>query len=577
MMALAQPGYLALLAVVLAMAAAAVWLARWRRRARERFAGPQAQRWPASPFWPRTVLMLGAATLIVIAAARPQWGEREVRRERQGVDLVIVLDISQSMQATDVEPSRLGRAQEQIVRLVEAERGNRIGLVFFAGTAIVRSPLTTDALALAQLVERADREAGLTRAGSDIGAALRQAGRILEASESDGKAVIVVSDGEDHAGAYADQARALHENGIAVFAAGVGTPDGAALSDRTITGQARPKLDAAGRPVISRLHEETLRAVASEGGGRYIRLGDDDLSSFRDDLAHLEQTPLGQELQKLPVERFQLFVGAALALLVLGWLLPVRLALPAGRPFRRLRPYPGLALLALVLLIGACGSDPLHEDNARANRLFAEGDYEGALAAYEELIAQRPDVPELAYNAGNALHRLERYARAVTETRRALPPSESRLGAATYYSLGNHYLALDRFEEAYEAYKSALLLDPGDADAKHNLEVALLLMLGAQQPPDGAGQPPDAGQPPPGEGTPAPSDSGQPGASPTQTPPADATPGAPGSAPRTLEEALRGIDRDFTFEEAIEILELLRQQQAQPLPGPPSLSTEPDY
>ena len=102
-------------------------------------------------------------------------------------------------------------------------------------------------------------------------------------------------------------------------------------------------------------------------------------------------------------------------------------------------------------------------------------------------------------------------------------------------------------------------------------------MLGAQQPPDGAGQPPDAGQPPPGEGTPAPSDSGQPGASPTQTPPADATPGAPGSAPRTLEEALRGIDRDFTFEEAIEILELLRQQQAQPLPGPPSLSTEPDY
>ena len=153
----AQPAWLLLLLVVLGMSAAVIRLQRWQRRARASFAGPQAARWPRTLAWPRMLLLLAAAALIALAAARPQWGSRESSREREGVDLVIALDVSQSMQAKDVPPSRLQLAQDELTRLVETQRGSRIGLVFFAGTAIIRSPLTTDTQATVQLIRQIGR------------------------------------------------------------------------------------------------------------------------------------------------------------------------------------------------------------------------------------------------------------------------------------------------------------------------------------------------------------------------------------------------------------------------------------
>lgn len=582
MIQFAQPLYLLLLLVVAAMAAAALWLARWRRRVRASFAGPQAGRWPASPWGARLALVVLAGALIAIAAARPQWGGHEVRRERQGVDLVLVLDVSQSMQAQDAAPSRLELAQRALQRLIAAQRGSRIGLVFFAGSAVIRSPLTTDSLALAELVTRAGREAGLARAGSDLGAALDQAGRILAAAEAQGKAVVLVSDGEDHVGSYAERARALREDNIIVFSVGVGTTAGAPLYDSGPLGL-RPKLDAQGRPVQSRLREEPLQRIAAEGGGRYLHLqAADDILTLRDDLDELEQTPFGEFTATLPVERFQLFAAAAFLLLVLAWFWParplLRIRLPRLRGMRTAAPAAlrgGLSLLALFL--AACAGDALQRDNAAANRLFQRGEYAAALEAYQRLLAQRPDVPELAYNAGNALHRLENYERAVAETQRALPPKSAKLGAATYYALGNHLLALQRLDEAYEAYKSALLLDPNDADAKHNLELTLLLM-----------REPETAAPPgqqPGQGSPPPDATGVPGlpgdeneSTPTQGPPAAATPGPAGADPlRSLEEALRGIDEELTYEEAIRILELLQQQASQVGREPGARPAGPDY
>src|SRR4029077_14604056 len=122
-MTFAQPEAFALLLVVVLMAIGGVWLARWQARARRAFAGPQSARWQAASLWPRLTLVLVAATLIVVAAARPQWGSRNQLNERRGIDLVIVLDVSQSMQATDVTPSRFGVAQDELTKLVSAMRG----------------------------------------------------------------------------------------------------------------------------------------------------------------------------------------------------------------------------------------------------------------------------------------------------------------------------------------------------------------------------------------------------------------------------------------------------------------------
>jgi Ca-activated chloride channel homolog len=594
----AQPSYLALGAGVIVMAGLAVYMTRWRNRARAEFAGPQASRWGGSGFLLRTLLLLIAAGLIVVAAARPQWGTVETFREREGIDYVIALDISKSMDADDVAPTRIAAAQAELVRLVESERGSRIGLVLFAGSAFLRSPLTSDTQAMVQLIRRANTETGLTRVGSDLGAALDVAGIILTASEPDrGKAVILVSDGEDHAGTYLARAEALKQRGITVLTAGVGTTAGALLYDENFLSERVPKLDENGLPVISRLNETSLRDIAEATGGRYEAVGGDSRSliGLRIDLRSLDPTPLGSERSIVPIERYQLFVAAAIVLLLLSWFLPSRVPLPRLRP---VRPHPALALLLLTLVIGACGGDDsesLRAKNEAANRLFLIGDYEGALNAYQELLAERPDVDELSYNAGNALHRLQAYERAVSATSRALPPHEVDLGVATYYSLGNHLLELGRYEQAYAAYRAALLIDPDDEDSKYNLEVVLRLALAEEPPPSasepGEGEPGDSTAEPGDEGTPGPGGepdpSGSPSAnaspqagSPQPGAPGDnqtdatpqATPGASASLQRTLDEALAGIDEELSFEQAIEILDLLRQQQQAPRAAPGSSS-----
>jgi tetratricopeptide (TPR) repeat protein len=289
-------------------------------------------------------------------------------------------------------------------------------------------------------------------------------------------------------------------------------------------------------------------------------------------------------------------------LLALAWFLPARLPLPR---LRRARPYPAFATLLLALFLGACGGGDADESlrlkNDDANALFAAGDYQGALDIYQELLAERPDVDELSYNAGNALHRLQSYERAIAATSRGLPPREVELGVATYYALGNHFLQLGRLEEAYVAYRQALLLEPNDADSKHNLELVLLLATSQQQPgeqqppgqspPEGSqpGEPGDDATPAPG-GEQDPSGEPQPGASPqggTPEPGASGgsqVPGTPQATPpsapsidRTLAEALAGLDEEVSFEEAIEILDLLRQKQQTPQRSPGGASSGFDY
>ena len=598
----AQPAYFALGALVLLITVGSLYAGVWRRGARNAFSGPQASRWGDFGFWLRSLLLVVAAGLIATAAARPQWGTNETVRELGGIDYVIALDISKSMSADDVAPTRLQAAQAELVRLVESERGSRIGLVLFAGSAFLRSPLTSDTQAMAQLIRRAGQETSLARVGSDLGAALNVAGIILAASEDErGKAVLLVSDGEDHAGTYAAEAESLASRGITVLTAGVGTQSGAQLYDETRDGTLIPKLDQNQQPIVSRLDESSLLRIAELTGGRYEQIsgGSRNLLSLQIDLQSLDATPAGIERSFVPIERFQLFAAAAVFLLLLAWFLPARLPLPR---LRRVRPHPALAVLLLALTLGACGEDDedsLRARNEAANALFAAGNYLGAVALYQELLAERPDVDELSFNAGNALHRLQSYERAVSATSRGLPPRTAELGVATYYALGNHLLQLGRLEEAYIAYRQALLLDPGDADSKHNLELVLRL-ASAQEPPPAAQQPPGSGEPqgtPQGEeGTPTPGGqqdpSGDPAADATpqgETPePGEAgssdSPGTPQATPlsaasleRTLAEALAGIEDEVSFEEAIEILDLLRLRQQMPAQRQRVPSPGPDY
>jgi Ca-activated chloride channel family protein len=584
-MTFAAPANLTLFLLVALLFGAVLWLERWRRRARRAFGGRLGRSNAGLPL--QALVVIAAATLVVLAAARPFWSTRELNRTSRGIDLVVVLDVSLSMTAQDIKPTRIAVAEDDVAHLIDSMRGNRIGLVFFAGSSILRSPLSTDTAALTQIVRRADRTAGLTQPGSDLGAALDQAGRLLDASPAPGRAVVLVSDGEDFGKAATDKARELQGKGIVVFSAGVGTAAGSTLLDPSPRGRGQPllKLDSqTGQPVVSHLDEANLQAIAGAGGGAYVRLTGSgrDLLGLRANLGQLQQSSFGAETQKVPAEKFQWFAGAALAFLGTAWFVPAYGLVPGffGRRLLRTRAAPAITMLLIALIVaGACGSaDNLRNQNASANELYGRGDYEGAVNAYESLLVARPDVPELAYNAGNALDRAGKYDRAVAETQRALPPTRPGLGVPTYYALGNHYLALGRLPDAFEAYRSALLLDPGDVDSKFNLELVLQRLK--QSPPgQGQGQPGPSPNPDPNSSQPGPNAPDQPAQSaPDQSQPAQ--PGQAANPQRDLQQALSGLQDNLSFEDAVRILNLLDQLNANQRRQPGSQGASgggPDY
>jgi Ca-activated chloride channel family protein len=337
---LADPGALWLLAAVAALAALG-GAALWRRAGLlDRSTGPQRGRVAPTANLARPVGRLGLSltglALFALALSRPQCGTRTELTRRAGVDVVVALDVSASMQARDLKPDRLSRATLEVGELLGQLAGDRIGIVVFAGEAFVQCPLTSDAGA-ARLFLRTVGPGSVPQAGSDLGNALDASQEVLEAAEGGAgrsRVVLLVSDGEDHEGRAAAAAARLAEAGTRVFALGVGERGGGPipLLDRSgsVTGY---KKDRRGQPVVTRLDEATLRAVAEQGGGALLELGSPDrgLPAFRAALDAMEKSELEGRLAVLYEDRYAAFAFPGLLSLLAALLLAeARPARPAG-------------------------------------------------------------------------------------------------------------------------------------------------------------------------------------------------------------------------------------------------------
>jgi Ca-activated chloride channel family protein len=575
-MSFAQPAYFALLVAPLAAAIAFLWLARWRRQALRRFApGAERQRLtPGSSPALRVIaaaLVVAALAAVVVALARPRAGERERLVEQEGADVVIALDVSHSMLADDAPPSRLQAAERAADELIDRLDGNRLGLVIFAGSALLRAPLTTDADPLHTMVASAQFDSLLLEPGSDVGGGIDAALRALETGEAQSRAVVLLSDGEDHNGRSLAAALDAARQGVVLHAVGFGTETGALVPqiDPETGGVVASEQAGEETAAITRLNEAVLRQAAASGGGQYQAAA---IGEIADSLERLERTRFVVDRENQPVELFPWALLAALVLLTGELLLPersFRLAFP--RP--RLLPQAVAPLLLVVLFVaGGCGS-AASDLIADGNAAYERGDYQAALEAYQRAQAEAPDRPQAHVNAGLALHQLGEPERAVVETRRALPVDDLLLAARIHYNLGGHWFALHRYAEAVSEYRQALILNPDDRDAKHNLELAQrrldeLLAQGAQ-PSDDA---PDGQQP----GEQQPGGSGQQGSDAGQ----GGEPSGGGSVEQSLADALAGIDDEFTVEEALRALDAVRAlNEAQPPVegGDQPQSGTPDY
>ena len=267
-----EPIYLYLLAIIPLLAVVKWMLDRQQKKRLIRFGDPQllkqlmpdVSKWrPTAKFW----LMQAALTLLIVMLARPQMGTRVSNEKRTGIETIIAMDISNSMLAEDVAPSRLDRTKMMVENLVDNFTDDKIGLIVFAGEAFVQLPITSDYVSAKMFLSDITPSL-IASQGTDIATAINMAVNSLTQQQGVGKAIIVVTDGEDHEGGAEEAAKAARKKGMRVYVLGVGSPDGSPIP----LGNGEYMKDKTGNTVMTKLNEDMCRTIAQAGGGAYIHV-----------------------------------------------------------------------------------------------------------------------------------------------------------------------------------------------------------------------------------------------------------------------------------------------------------------
>lgn len=272
-------------------------------------------------------LVLLASALMVLALARPQWGKKMELVKREGLDIIVAIDVSASMLAADMPPSRLAKAKSETAGLIDLLKGDRIGLVVFSGEAYVQCPLTMDYSAAKMFLSDIDY-GSVPQPGTALGEAIRRAASAFVEKERKHKVLIAITDGEDTQ--ESDPMKAAEEArkaGIVLYTIGVGTPAGEPIPLRNAAGQVQGyKKDDEGQVVMSRLDEAGLQEAALKTGGKYYRAtaGELELDKIFDDISKMERKELTGQFMARWEERFRWFLAAAFALLGVEFLLNER-------------------------------------------------------------------------------------------------------------------------------------------------------------------------------------------------------------------------------------------------------------
>ena len=271
---------------------------------------------PIRPFVKFTLLIL-ALTAIIFALARPQFGSRLQEIKRQGVEIVIALDVSNSMMAEDIQPNRLERAKQAISKLVDRLTNDKIGLIVFAGDAYTQVPITMDYVSTKMFLSTISCDI-VPKQGTAIGSAIDLGMNSFSPDNESSKVLIIITDGENHEGDALALAKQAREKGITIHTIGLGLPDGAPIPVYSESGTRSYLKDQDGNTVISKLNETMLNQVAAAGGGMYIRstntrLG---LNVLFDEIEKMEKQELEARIYSEYEERFQYLAGLAFIILL---------------------------------------------------------------------------------------------------------------------------------------------------------------------------------------------------------------------------------------------------------------------
>ena len=469
-----DPIYLYALVLIPLLAVIRLWMVSRQKKRLRKFGDRDLVRQlmpDVSRFRPlvKFVLLLTALALIILMIARPQFGTKINREKRTGIETIIAMDISNSMLAEDVTPSRLDRSKMMVENLVDHFTNDKIGLIVFAGDAFIQLPITSDYVS-AKMFLSSITPSMIATQGTDIAKAITMSTNSFTQQEGVGKAIIVITDGEDHEGGALEAAKEAQNKGMRVYVLGVGSPKGAPIP----TGNGDYMKDNMGQTVMTGLNEEMCRQIAQAGGGAYIHVENN--SNAQDQLDHELDKLAKKEIESTIYsdydEQFQAVCIIVLLLLIIEvCILDIKNPMLKNVSLFKRNKKAVVAVLFLLVATGvqAQGDRLLVR---QGNKQFRAGNYAEAEVSYRKAVEKNPRNAQAHYNLGNALLGQRKDSAAVVRFENAAKQETNPMRKAqSYHNIGVICQGQKQYAQAIEAYKEALRNNPTDDETRYNLEL----------------------------------------------------------------------------------------------------------
>jgi tetratricopeptide (TPR) repeat protein/uncharacterized protein YegL len=415
------------------------------------------------------IIVAFAAGVLALANLRSPMGSEKV--SRNGIDVMIALDVSKSMLAQDIKPTRLDRAKQLLGKLIDKLSNDRIGIVVFAGKAYLQMPLTGDHGAAKMYLSSANTDIVPTQ-GTVVGEALKMCYTSFNAKEKKYKAVIVISDGEDHDETAVELSGKMAAAGVMINTIGIGSAEGATIVE---PGTTSPKRDNEGNTVITKLNEDLLRTLADKGNGIYqpYTSTEEVVAKLDAQLSSMDQRAVTEDALINYQTFFQYFLLLSLLLLVIDMFI--------GERKRAVHAKTVISICFLFAGISATAQN----NNAtikKGNEAYNKKEYGTAATEYNKVISKQPNNSTAQFNLGNALYKNKKTDDAIAAFDKVIAGTTNPIDKSkALYNKGVVLQNNKKLPECIAAYKQALKLNPADEDARQNLQQALKQLQQQQQ------------------------------------------------------------------------------------------------
>lgn len=460
--------YLISLAAIPVMILLYFMLVRWKRKSQKKIGDPLlvqqlTREFSLRKFTLKIIVFIIGFALLGFALAGLVKPDGTQKINRKGIDIMVAIDVSKSMLAQDVQPSRLERAKQLISKIIANAPEDKIGLVIFAGRAYLQMPLTVDHEAAKMFLATASPDDVPTQ-GTVISDALKMCYSTFNLKEKTYKAIILISDGEDHDNDAIKISRQIGKEGIMINTVGIGSPQGAPIMDPETNTY---KTDDKGNTVITKLNQEELSKIAENGNGIYQLYSNTDevAKNIKNKLSGIGQATVSDTSYESFSQYFQYILAIAFILFLIEFFISEK---------KKMKGKISVIAIIFLLMGSAAFSQNPKNEIIKGNEAYKNNDYDAAENSYRDALKIADNNSTATYNLGNALYKKDNTDEAVKSYDNTIEYSkDNATKEKAYYNKGVAYQNAKKLPECINAYENALMLDPTDEEARQNLQRAL--------------------------------------------------------------------------------------------------------